>query len=99
MKLLDIFLVFLRSVTPFMGVWIEIDVNGIKINIISVTPFMGVWIEITTFSATEVADAVTPFMGVWIEITKITNGSRNLWSLPSWECGLKSTKYCGLPTG
>ena len=34
--------------------------------------------------------AVTPFVGVWIEIRRNhVSNSRN-WSLPSWECGLKS---------
>ena len=33
-------------VTPFMGVWIEIQ-QSVRIEaVITVTPFMGVWIEI-----------------------------------------------------
>ena len=35
---------------------------------------------------------VTPFVGVWIEIImEMTNYSMENWSLPSWECGLKSS--------
>ena len=34
------------TVTPFMGVWIEIAGNTQVGNVNSVTPFMGVWIEI-----------------------------------------------------
>ena len=36
-------------VTPFMGVWIEINMNTKYEEIVNVvTPFMGVWIEIIT---------------------------------------------------
>ena len=34
-------------VTPFMGVWIEIEKSGRKQRKQKVTPFMGVWIEIS----------------------------------------------------
>ena len=36
----------------------------------------------------------TPFVGVWIEICKCIWRDRRLWSLPSWECGLKSVFGC-----
>ena len=36
------------AVTPFVGVWIEIDKLGIVSVIEFVTPFVGVWIEIFT---------------------------------------------------
>ncbi len=37
--------------------------------------------------------AVTPFVGVWIEMfVFVTPCTVPDWSLPSWECGLKSTK-------
>ena len=36
--------------------------------------------------------AVAPFVGVWIEIITILFIYWILWSLPSWECGLKSMK-------
>ena len=36
-------------VTPFMGVWIEIQFTEILGYLFAVTPFMGVWIEITLF--------------------------------------------------
>ena len=35
-----------RSVTPFVGVWIEIKFLVLFIYLIKVTPFVGVWIEI-----------------------------------------------------
>ena len=34
-------------VTPFAGVWIEIMLIVLVVEIVSVTPFAGVWIEIT----------------------------------------------------
>ena len=34
------------AVTPFVGVWIEIDLNNRIEFTITVTPFVGVWIEI-----------------------------------------------------
>ena len=39
-------ILLLMVVTPFMGVWIEIQ-QSVRIEaVITVTPFMGVWIEI-----------------------------------------------------
>ena len=34
--------------------------------------------------------AVAPFVGVWIEMYIMHIVVTTLWSLPSWECGLKS---------
>ena len=35
------------TVTPFMGVWIEIVIHVLpSVGSVAVTPFMGVWIEI-----------------------------------------------------
>ena len=36
-------------------------------------------------------DGVTPFAGVWIEISELSEGNNCIVSLPSRECGLKST--------
>ena len=36
--------------------------------------------------------AVAPFVGVWIEIPLTSIAGIPEWSLPSWECGLKSHK-------
>ena len=38
------------AVTPFVGVWIETDINCLVLAILSVTPFVGVWIETSTCS-------------------------------------------------
>ena len=55
-------------VTPFAGVWIEIDFVGSLGMIIGVTPFAGVWIEILCLCQTGTLLYVTPFAGVWIEM-------------------------------
>ena len=34
------------AVTPFVGVWIEIDLKDALVTQYAVTPFVGVWIEI-----------------------------------------------------
>ena len=36
-----------KLVTPFAGVWIEIDYDGVSGDSSGVTPFAGVWIEIS----------------------------------------------------
>ena len=56
------------SVTPFMGVWIEIDKLSDVAKKELVTPFMGVWIEIQKSGLNQATEMVTPFMGVWIEM-------------------------------
>ena len=56
------------TVTPYAGVWIEIDKYHEDIVSFQVTPYAGVWIEITK-EFVNVADIpVTPYAGVWIEI-------------------------------
>ena len=39
-------MIYVEWVTPFMGVWIEIDGKMLAGVYSIVTPFMGVWIEI-----------------------------------------------------
>ena len=79
----------MQSVTPLVGVWIEIrtvlQMNGIR----AVTPLVGVWIEIAAEPEIETVEVVTPLVGVWIEII-IGSPDGGAWkSLPLWECGLK----------
>ena len=77
------------GVTPFAGVWIEIEHTGCAQITVAVTPFAGVWIEIL-FKVSELwVCAVTPFAGVWIEILILCNFTPIFLSLPSRECGLK----------
>ncbi len=56
-------------VTPFVGVWIEIEMGRQCLLLKIVTPFVGVWIEIIGLVAFGATALVTPFVGVWIEIS------------------------------
>ena len=64
----------------------------------AVTPFAGVWIEMMKDYCAEEGDDVTPFAGVWIEIVHVSSTFKNFPSLPSRECGLKSSWQCPEPT-
>ena len=81
------------SVTPFMGVWIEIfhlpEVTLFQL----VTPFMGVWIEILSLNIQQKHRNVTPFMGVWIEIFSASLRRQAVMSHPLWVCGLKFSMF------
>ena len=67
---------------------------------IAVTPLVGVWIEIYHNINITQKISVTPLVGVWIEINCDDYRRWSMaWSLPLWECGLKSVpagKYTGL---
>ena len=52
---------------------------------------MGVWIEIDRRIRQMAEEGVTPFVGVWIEIDALKKHVDKEESLPSWECGLKSS--------
>ena len=56
-------------VTPYAGVWIEIEDTIKNANNYQVTPYAGVWIEISIFPAWWTISFVTPYAGVWIEIS------------------------------
>ena len=58
----------LLTVTPFAGVWIEINTARTILVSKQVTPFAGVWIEMRPQAALDHPPTVTPFAGVWIEI-------------------------------
>ena len=77
------------AVTPFVGVWIEMNDSTISAVSFTVTPFVGVWIEIGKKCTWELYAIVTPFVGVWIEILYKCLHCTAYSSLPSWECGLK----------
>ena len=55
-------------VTPYAGVWIEINVPLITLLHTAVTPYAGVWIEIARKNRKNSWKIVTPYAGVWIEI-------------------------------
>ena len=81
----------MTPVAPFVGVWIEISGLSKCGKGLLVAPFVGVWIEIYWMIQKMLIRTVAPFVGVWIEIIigyyEINCGM----SLPSWECGLKSS--------
>ena len=56
------------DVTPFTGVWVEIDYLGVSDDDPIVTPFTGVWVEIDDRIPIIFIFSVTPFTGVWVEI-------------------------------
>ena len=56
------------QVTPYVGVWIEMDVKKVSPFSVLVTPYVGVWIEIQVPEAHKQGNRVTPYVGVWIEI-------------------------------
>ena len=72
-----------------MGVWIETFDWFREQLAVAVTPFVGVWIETNRAVECSGRTTVTPFVGVWIETIQIMINMRNLWSHPSWVCGLK----------
>ena len=61
MKFELMLLIFISlSVTPFVGVWIEMDIVDKYSGKSSVTPFVGVWIEIMyVFWRTQMAECHT----------------------------------------
>ena len=60
------------EVTPYTGVWVEMEIQYLPVAPISVTPYTGVWVEINVFLPTIPSTAVTPYTGVWVEICTIT---------------------------
>ena len=56
---------------------------------IIVAPFVGAWIEITEILQRNQMQQVAPLVGAWIEINAGGDKKGQVWSLPSWERGLK----------
>ena len=54
-------------VTPYVGVWIETYLQGLRTVRETVTPYVGVWIETASSKHNAVHNGVTPYVGVWIE--------------------------------
>ena len=80
------------SVTPRVGVWIEIAVRDVCLKSSPVTPRVGVWIEIKAKGGKPKDKNVTPRVGVWIEIGHDKQRQYRMLSLPVRECGLKLCK-------
>ena len=77
------------TVTPFAGVWIEINKEIWNDDIVRSLPSrecgLKSWIAVKPAKKRP----VTPFAGVWIEIWWMTRFPTQTRSLPSRECGLK----------
>ena len=88
---------FVGLVTPFVGVWIEIDVctTALMLSVVSL-PSWECGLKFVCLTVYFACDFVTPFVGVWIEMYLIIVFSGFLMSLPSWECGLKLDLICFL---
>ena len=61
--------VLAETVTPCVGVWIEIINFCLFSGKNPVTPCVGVWIEIFLLCTTFFPQLVTPCVGVWIEMS------------------------------
>ena len=57
---------------------------------IAVAPLVGAWIEIAVSLVIIIPLVVAPLVGAWIEIDELDVTMEVIWSLPSWERGLKS---------
>ena len=76
-------------VTPYAGVWIEIEMTDIqeKLNVSLPTRECGLKLEI--LRQISISEMVTPYAGVWIEIYITWLNINTNASLPTRECGLK----------
>ena len=79
----------LTSVTPLVGVWIEIADRKSLEQIQMSLPLWECGLKSWSRNNPAVRKSVTPLVGVWIEITSDRYFTRSLASLPLWECGLK----------
>ena len=79
------------TVTPHVGVWIEIF-DHLKITELhTVTPHVGVWIEIRSF-ARSIYHCLSKSLPTWecgLKCLCSVHHNMPVRSLPTWECGLK----------
>ena len=81
------------NVAPFVGAWIEIEVEKKAIEFCLVAPFVGAWIEILCQVFNTCHRKVAPFVGAWIEMEMPSPISHIRMSLRSSERGLKFPCY------
>ena len=72
-----------------MGAWIEILSAPTAFEESVVAPLVGAWIEIRIVFHVILICEVAPLVGAWIEIVQLRLIYSPVWSLPSWERGLK----------
>ena len=61
--------------------------------IFTVAPLVGAWIEISNVILVVLLYLVAPLVGAWIEICGEHLTELKVWSLPSWERGLKFASH------
>ena len=78
-------------VAPYVGAWIETDVQLQKIENGLVAPYVGAWIE--TFYPDKVftLSGVAPYVGAWIETCTYRVARNARRSHPTWVRGLKQS--------
>ena len=75
-------------VVPYVGTWIEIDLNVLQSYGCPVVPYVGTWIEIDDMVLINGTNEVVPYVGTWIEMTLFWKRLRkNTGSFPTWERG------------
>ena len=79
-----------QIVTPFAGVWIEIELLRKPRPWFIVTPFAGVWIEIGLYSCCFLFCQSLPSRECGLKYCRYRKEPIRSESLPSRECGLKS---------
>ena len=82
--------VILVSVTPCVGVWIEIKGSNSICADKYVTPCVGVWIEIRDYQVKINQDMSLPAWECGLKCNLNGLFLSSIPSLPAWECGLKS---------
>ena len=79
-----------KKVTPFAGVWIEIELMADRTPNPKSPPSRGCGLKYIHYHFIILSDYVTPFAGVWIEISRSGHRKSGFESSPpSRGCGLK----------
>ena len=71
----------LSIVVPYIGTWIETEINDINEHVNLVVPYIGTWIETPQrYYRPENAFEVVPYIGTWIETSLYLSRSNTLKS-------------------
>ena len=79
-------------VTPYVGVWIETVMCGLKHDNPMSHPTWVCGLKLPKAIAARSESLVTPYVGVWIETVMCGLKHDNPMSHPTWVCGLKLPK-------
>ena len=78
-QLLHTIVVYLQSVVPYIGTWIETEIKNGKKDYPKVVPYIGTWIETDWLPSPGGIAKVVPYIGTWIETkTSPKRDSRHL---------------------